>query len=118
MSFACDDCKTCKKFVFQSGSCSGKNKKCNGFELEPRGKKIRSSMKLDISQDRSGPIIKYGAYITLVEANKETEVEVIKINYVDLENMHVGLDICFFEKDMPDYEKRKRFEIINGKGMR
>lgn len=115
MSFACDDCKTCKKFVFQSGSCSGKNKKCNGFELEPRGKKIRSSMKLDISQDRSGPIIKYGAYITLVEANKETEVEVIKINYVDLENMHVGLDICFLKKICQITKKEKGLKLLTAR---
>ena len=111
---ACYECKICKKFIFQGGGCTGRNKKFNGFEEETRGQKIRTSFKLNIAHDRTGPVLKYGSYITIIEDSKETEIEVIKITYVDLENMWIGIEGFYFERDMPEYEKRRRFSIIEG----
>lgn len=110
----CFECEVCKNYIFQGGGCYGKSKKCSGFQEEPRGRKIRTKLKIDISHDGTDLVLRHGAHITIAENNKETEIEIIKINYVDLENMWVGIDAYYFERDMPEYEKRKRFRVIEG----
>lgn len=110
----CYDCEICKHYFFQSGGCSGKNKPCKEFVKELRGRKIRTKFKINIAHNHSMPVLEYGAIITIVEDSKETEIEIIKIAYVDLINMVIGVEGNYFEHDMPEFEKKKKFRVIKG----
>lgn len=110
-----DECLICKKHFTQEGRCMDNRRNCLAFEEEPRGKKIQKKIEINIIQ--SATMVKYGERIELTNNGFDAFVEVIKIDYVDLDAYTLGLTVSMFEKDEPflfQEDKSSRFKVIQG----
>lgn len=92
---------------------------CLAFEEEPRGKRIRQSIAVEIDPEAKTKIIKPGGMMSIFnsETNYEAEAEVCKISYIDFEKWEIGIEASFFEKDLPylfQESGKKKFKIIQG----
>ena len=113
------ECYVCKKFIHQGGNCMEYRRNCLAFEEEPRGKRIRQSIAVEIEPEAETEIIKPGGMMVVFnkDTNYRAEAEVCKISYIDFAKWEIGLEADFFEKDLPylfQENGKRRFKVIQG----
>ena len=109
-----DKCLVCKKHYTQSGKCMERKRNCLLFEEEPRGKMVRTDLSFEIDIEPETPIIKYDSKVVFEDANgKSIEMVIIKINSLDLEKRLCNVTVEYHENEIPLWEKRKLFKLIN-----
>lgn len=106
------DCLICKRHYSQGGRCCENRKNFLGFEKEPRGKMIRTSLTFYIDSRAETSFIKYGEKIRFDDNGQTFEMVVVKINWINLEKMVFNVDVDYHETEMPTFEKKKKFKII------
>lgn len=107
-----NECLICKKHYTQGGSCSHKVRNCLCFEEEPRGKMIRTRIKVFMYEDATTTLVKSRSILELEEDGKIYEVRVAKILEVDMEDFSITLEVDYHENEKPKFEKRKQFKIV------
>jgi hypothetical protein len=107
------ECLICKKHYSQGGRCMANKSNCLLFEEESRGKVIRTSLKFEIIQNAEIPLIKPHNKIIFSDNGKKIECEIIKINWINMENYIVSVEVDYHENEMPSCEKRKLFKLVN-----
>ena len=107
------ECLECKKYMMQpEGKCHGKQNPCIHFERDPRGKMVRTKVRVPLSSNSHTKMIKPGELMVLSDKGKSLECIVRHINDVNLDNMTVSVEIDYHEKEMPVFEKKKLFRIL------
>lgn len=107
------DCFICKKHYSQGGGCCTSRKNCGAFEEEPRGRMLRTSLTFKIDSNADTSIIKPGGKIIFDDNGQSAEMQVVKINWIDLKKMSCNVDADYHENDMPRFEKKKRFKVLS-----
>lgn len=107
-----NECLICKKHYIQEGSCSLGVKNCLYFEEEPRGKMVRTKIKIFISEYATTPILKSGSIIELTDYGRVYKCRVVKILEVNMQDYSVVLEMDYHENQKPKSEKKKLFKII------
>lgn len=108
-----EECFVCKKHYTQGGRCSENRINCLLFDKELRGKKIRGTFRFVMDRDTETKVIKPLTIIQFIENGREFEAEVIKINHVDMEKWMMSIDVDYYELEMPKFEKKKLFKVVN-----
>ena len=107
-----NECLICKKHYTQEGSCYLDIKNCIQFEEEPKGKMIRTKIKITMDEYATTPILKSGNIIELVDHGRVYECRVVKILEVDMKDCSVILEADYHENEKPMFEKKKTFTVI------
>lgn len=109
------ECLTCKKHWSHGGRCSENVSNCLHYEEEPRGKMVRTELTFHMDTEAETPVIKFGEKILVSDGSKAVEMSVIKINWVNLQDMLCNVTAEYHENEMPRFEKTKKFKVVNGK---
>lgn len=107
-----EECLTCKKHYSQGGKCWENKRNCLFYEVEPRGKMVRTNITFGIDVSAETPVLKYNSHIAFEEDGETIEMVCIKINWVNLKTRRCNIDAEYHENEKPRFEKRKMFKII------
>lgn len=106
------ECLTCKKHYSQGGDCWEHKRNCLYYEKEPRGKMMRTTFSFEMKSDAENTLIKQGEKLIIDDRYKEIEITIIKINWVDMENMVCNVTGKYHENEEPMYERKKKFRVV------
>lgn len=109
------ECLTCKKHLSQGGRCFKNVRNCLHYEEEPRGKMVRTELTFHMDADAETPMIRFGEKILFSDGSRGVEMTVIKINWINLQDMLCNITAEYHENEMPRFEKEKKFKALRGK---
>lgn len=106
------ECLTCKKHYSQGGDCWEHKRNCLYYDKEPRGKMMRTTFSFEMISDAENTLIKQGEKLIINYSGKEIEITIIKINWVEMENMVCNVTGMYHENEEPMHEKIKKFRVV------
>lgn len=107
-----DECLICKKHYTQGGTCYLTKQNCLMFDLEPKGKMIRTNFTFSIDVVPDTPVIQSYSKVIIDDKGKDVEMIIIKINRIDLNKRLCSVTAEYHEKDKPYFERKKLFKLV------
>lgn len=104
------ECLICKKHFSQGGKCKGNLRYCRGFEEEPRGKMIYTTLNIEFFPEM--PVfMKRNEKVILSDNREFTILDIIAVNFV--ENF-VRVRGCYHESEKTPEVRRNELVILKG----
>ena len=73
---------------------------------------MRTTFSFEMISDAENTLIKQGEKLIINDSGKEIEITIIKINWVDMENMVCNVTGMYHENEEPMHEKIKKFRVV------
>ena len=76
---------------------------------------VRTELTFHMDADAETPMIRFGEKILFSDGSGGVEMTVIKINWINLQDMLCNITAEYHENEMPRFEKEKKFNVVERK---